>query len=222
MLRQVHDKIMEKKEHFAYVETLNAGKAIRESSSIDIPYTAKHYQYFGSVLDTDEGTLNNMEDHIMSIIQHEPIGVVGAVVAWNFPMLLSSWKLAPALAAGNTVVIQPSSSTPLSLIELAKIFQEVLPAGVVNIVTGKGSESGNAIFNHKGVDKLSFTGSTAVGYQVAEAGAKRLVPATLELGGKSANIILDDANLDLALEGSQLGILFNQGEVCSAGSINRP
>ncbi|EIN4283548.1 aldehyde dehydrogenase family protein [Staphylococcus pseudintermedius] len=218
MLRQVHDKIMEKKEHFAYVETLNAGKAIRESSSIDIPYTAKHYQYFGSVLDTDEGTLNNMEDHIMSIIQHEPIGVVGAVVAWNFPMLLSSWKLAPALAAGNTVVIQPSSSTPLSLIELAKIFQEVLPAGVVNIVTGKGSESGNAIFNHKGVDKLSFTGSTAVGYQVAEAGAKRLVPAMLELGGKSANIILDDANLDLALEGSQLGILFNQGEVCSAGS----
>lgn len=170
------------------------------------------------MLDTDEGTLNNMEDHIMSIIQHEPIGVVGAVVAWNFPMLLSSWKLAPALAAGNTVVIQPSSSTPLSLIELAKIFQEVLPAGVVNIVTGKGSESGNAIFNHKGVDKLSFTGSTAVGYQVAEAGAKRLVPATLELGGKSANIILDDANLDLALEGSQLGILFNQGEVCSAGS----
>src|SRR5699024_2788142 len=150
--------------------------------------------------------------------RHEPIGVVGAVVAWNFPMLLAAWKIAPAIAAGNTIVIQPSSSTPLSLLEAGKIFQEVLPQGVVNIVTGKGSESGNAIFNHEGVDKLSFTGSTDVGYQVADAGAKRIVPATLELGGKSANIILDDANLDLAVEGIQLGILFNQGEVCSAGS----
>ena len=148
----------------------------------------------------------------MSIIRHEPIGVVGAVVAWNFPMLLASWKIAPAIAAGNTIVIQPSSSTPLSLLEVAKIFQEILPKGVVNVVTGKGSESGNAIFNHEGVNKLSFTGSTNVGYQVAEAGAKRIVPATLELGGKSANIILDDANLDLAVEGIQLGILFNQGK----------
>ncbi|RIL80592.1 aldehyde dehydrogenase family protein, partial [Staphylococcus equorum] len=151
--------------------------------------------------------------HTLSLITHEPIGVVGAVVAWNFPSLLAAWKLGPALAAGNTVVIQPSSSTPVSLIETAKIFQEVLPPGVVNVVTGKGSESGNAIFNHEGVDKLSFTGSTDVGYQVAEAGAKRIVPATLELGGKSANIILDDANQEVALEGSQLGILFNQGEV---------
>ncbi len=218
MLRKINEKIVEKNDFFATVESLNTGKAYRESSALDIPLAARHYQYFASVADTDEGTLNNIDDHTMSLIQHEPIGVVGAVVAWNFPMLLASWKLGPALAAGNTVVIQPSSTTPLSLIELAKIFQEVLPAGVVNIVTGKGSESGNAIFNHEGVDKLSFTGSTDVGYQVAEAGAKRIVPATLELGGKSANIILDDANLDVALEGIQLGILFNQGEVCSAGS----
>lgn len=218
MLRKINEKIVEKNDFFATVESLNTGKAYRESSALDIPLAARHYLYFASVADTDEGTLNNIDDHTMSLIQHEPIGVVGAVVAWNFPMLLASWKLGPALAAGNTVVIQPSSTTPLSLIELAKIFQEVLPAGVVNIVTGKGSESGNAIFNHEGVDKLSFTGSTDVGYQVAEAGAKRIVPATLELGGKSANIILDDANLDVALEGIQLGILFNQGEVCSAGS----
>ena len=140
------------------------------------------------------------------------------MVAWNFPILLASWKLGPALAAGNTVVIQPSSSTPLSLIELAKIFQEVLPKGVVNVLTGKGSESGDAIFNHEGVDKLSFTGSTDVGYGVAKAGAERIVPTTLELGGKSANIIFDDANLEQVVEGVQLGILFNQGEVCSAGS----
>ncbi|MDY5060970.1 aldehyde dehydrogenase family protein [Staphylococcus simulans] len=218
LLREIGDKLLEQKDRFAVIETLNNGKPIRETSTIDIPLSARHYEYFASVIDTDEGSVNDMSEDIMSIVRHEPIGVVGAVVAWNFPMLLSAWKLAPALAAGNTVVIQPSSSTPVSLIELAKIFQEVLPNGVVNILTGKGSESGNAIFNHESVDKLSFTGSTEVGYQVADAAAKRLVPATLELGGKSANIILDDANLDVAVEGIQLGILFNQGEVCSAGS----
>lgn len=184
----------------------------------NLPFAARHFHYFASVIETEEGTVNDIDKDTMSIVRHEPIGVVGAVVAWNFPMLLAAWKIAPAIAAGNTIVIQPSSSTPLSLLEVAKIFQEVLPKGVVNILTGKGSESGNAIFNHDGVDKLSFTGSTDVGYQVAEAAAKHLVPATLELGGKSANIILDDANLDLAVEGIQLGILFNQGEVCSAGS----
>lgn len=200
------------------IETLNNGKPIRETTAIDIPFAARHFHYFASVIETEEGTVNDIDKDTMSIVRHEPIGVVGAVVAWNFPMLLAAWKIAPAIAAGNTIVIQPSSSTPLSLLEVAKIFQEVLPKGVVNILTGKGSESGNAIFNHDGVDKLSFTGSTDVGYQVAEAAAKHLVPATLELGGKSANIILDDANLDLAVEGIQLGILFNQGEVCSAGS----
>ena len=123
-----------------------------------------------------------------------------------------------SISRGNTVVIQPSSSTPLSLIEIAKIFQEVLPKGVVNVLTGKGSESGDAIFNHEGVDKLSFTGSTDVGYGVAKAGAERIVPTTLELGGKSANLVFDDANIDQVVEGVQLGILFNQGEVCSAGS----
>lgn len=218
ILRQISNKMMENKEKIATIETLNNGKPIRETSGIDIPYAARHFNYFASVIETHEGSVNDIDKDTMSIIRHEPIGVVGAVVAWNFPMLLASWKIAPAIAAGNTIVIQPSSSTPLSLLEVAKIFQEILPKGVVNVVTGKGSESGNAIFNHEGVNKLSFTGSTNVGYQVAEAGAKRIVPATLELGGKSANIILDDANLDLAVEGIQLGILFNQGEVCSAGS----
>lgn len=218
LLRQISNKMMENKEKIATIETLNNGKPIRETSGIDIPYAARHFNYFASVIETHEGSVNDIDKDTMSIIRHEPIGVVGAVVAWNFPMLLASWKIAPAIAAGNTIVIQPSSSTPLSLLEVAKIFQEILPKGVVNVVTGKGSESGNAIFNHEGVNKLSFTGSTNVGYQVAEAGAKRIIPATLELGGKSANIILDDANLDLAVEGIQLGILFNQGEVCSAGS----
>lgn len=218
MLRDICDKLMAQKDKIAMIETLNNGKPIRETTAIDIPFAARYFHYFASVIETEEGTVNDIDKDTMSIVRHEPIGVVGAVVAWNFPMLLAAWKIAPAIAAGNTIVIQPSSSTPLSLLEVAKIFQEVLPKGVVNILTGKGSESGNAIFNHDGVDKLSFTGSTDVGYQVAEAAAKHLVPATLELGGKSANIILDDANLDLAVEGIQLGILFNQGEVCSAGS----
>lgn len=217
-LLEISRRIHEKAEHFATVESLQNGKPYRETSTIDVPLAASHFKYFASVLTTDEGTVNQIDDNTMSLVVNEPIGVVGAVVAWNFPLLLASWKLAPALAAGNTVVIQPSSSTPLSLIELAKIFQEVLPKGVVNILTGKGSESGDAIFNHEGVNKLSFTGSTDVGYGVAKAGAERIVPTTLELGGKSANIIFDDANLDQVVEGAQLGILFNQGEVCSAGS----
>ena len=217
-LLEISRRILEKKEHFATVESLQNGKPYRETSTIDIPQTANQYKYFASVLTTDEGSVNQIDDNTMSLVVNEPVGVVGAVVAWNFPFLLSSWKLAPALAAGNTVVIQPSSSTPLSLIELAKVFQDVLPKGVVNVVTGKGSESGDAIFKHESVDKLSFTGSTDVGYGVAKAGAERIVPTTLELGGKSANIIFDDANLDQVVEGVQLGILFNQGEVCSAGS----
>lgn len=217
-LTQIADAIMAHKDEIAQIESLNTGKAIRESSMIDIPTAADHYRYFASVIRLDEGSVQDMDAKTMSIIRHEPIGVVGAVVAWNFPFLLAAWKLAPALAAGNTIVIQPSSSTPYSLLKLAEIIKDILPAGVVNILTGKGSESGNAIFNHKDVAKLSFTGSTEVGYTVAQAGAERLVPATLELGGKSANIIFSDANIEQAVEGVQLGILFNQGEVCSAGS----
>lgn len=217
-LLEISRKIHDNAERLATIESLQNGKPYRETSTIDVPMAANQFKYFASVLTTDEGSVNEIDHNTMSLVVNEPVGVVGAVVAWNFPILLASWKLGPALAAGNTVVIQPSSSTPLTLIELAKIFQEVLPKGVVNVLTGKGSESGDAIFNHEGVDKLSFTGSTDVGYGVAKAGAERIVPTTLELGGKSANIIFDDANIDQVIEGVQLGILFNQGEVCSAGS----
>lgn len=218
ILNKIADVIDEHRETLARIESMNAGKALRESLNIDIPMAADHFRYFAGVITADEGTSKDLAANTLSIIRHEPIGVVGAVVAWNFPMILASWKLAPALAAGNSVVIQPSSSTPLSLLYLAEILKDVLPKGVLNVLTGKGSESGDAIFNHEDVAKVSFTGSTEVGYGVADAAAKRLVPATLELGGKSANIIFDDANIDQAIEGAQLGILFNQGEVCSAGS----
>ncbi|ATD31076.1 aldehyde dehydrogenase family protein [Macrococcoides bohemicum] len=218
LLNKIADIMYENKDDLAMIESINSGKAIRESANIDIPMAADHFRYFAGVIMADEGTSKDLAENTLSIIRHEPIGVVGAVVAWNFPMLLASWKLAPALAAGNTVVIQPSSSTPLSLLHLAELIKDVLPKGVLNILSGKGSESGDAIFNHEDVAKVSFTGSTEVGYGVAKAAAERLVPATLELGGKSANIIFDDANIEQAIEGAQLGILFNQGEVCSAGS----
>ncbi|TDM50523.1 aldehyde dehydrogenase family protein [Macrococcoides goetzii] len=218
LLNKIADIMYENKDDLAMIESMNSGKAIRESANIDIPMAADHFRYFAGVILADEGTNKDLAENTLSIIRHEPIGVVGAVVAWNFPMLLAAWKLAPALAAGNAVVIQPSSSTPLSLLHLAELIKDVLPKGVLNVLSGKGSESGDAIFNHEDVAKVSFTGSTEVGYGVAKAAAERLVPATLELGGKSANIIFDDANIEQAIEGAQLGILFNQGEVCSAGS----
>uniref|UniRef100_UPI002738CF8F aldehyde dehydrogenase family protein n=1 Tax=Staphylococcus epidermidis TaxID=1282 RepID=UPI002738CF8F len=217
-LLEISRKIHENAERFATIESLQNGKPYRETSTIDVPMAANQFKYFASVLTTDEGSVNEIDHNTMSLVVHEPVGVVGAVVAWNFPILLASWKLGPALAAGNTVVIQPSSSTPLTLIELAKIFQDVLPKGVVNVLTGKGSESGDAIFNHEGVDKLSFTGSTDVGYGVAKAGAERIVPTTLELGGKNPNIIFDDADFELAVDQALNGGYFHAGQVCSAGS----
>jgi len=151
-------------------------------------------------------------------IRREPIGVCVGIVPWNFPVLMAFWKIAPALAAGNTVVIKPSSATSLSLLELAKLMSQVLPPGVVNVVTGRGSVSGNFLLEHPGLNKLGFTGSTEVGYTIADAAAKKLIPATLELGGKSANIFFPDAPWDKAIEGVEIGILFNQGQVCCAGS----
>ena len=170
------------------------------------------------VLLADTGEADMLPGNMMSLVLHEPIGVVGQIIPWNFPLLMGAWKIAPALAAGNTLVIKSSSTTPLSLFELGKLLNQVLPAGVVNIVSGRGARTGQAMLDHPGFDKLAFTGSTEVGYSVAEAAAKRLIPSTLELGGKSANIIFDDAQLDKAIEGAQIGILFNQGQVCCAGS----
>ncbi|MCB5953584.1 aldehyde dehydrogenase family protein [Enterococcus sp. CWB-B31] len=218
MLLKIADLIDENADRLAMVETLDNGKPIRETLSIDVPLSSDHFRYFAGVIRSEEGTLKEFDKDTLSLVIKEPIGVVGQIIPWNFPLLMGAWKLAPALAAGNTVVIHPSSATSLSLLELFKIFDQVLPKGVVNLITGKGSDSGNYMLEHEGFDKLAFTGSTEVGYTVAKAAAKRLIPATLELGGKSANIIFDDANWERALEGAQMGILFNQGQVCCAGS----
>lgn len=218
VLLRVADLIDANAGHLAMVETLDNGKPIRETTAIDVPLSSDHFRYFASAIRTEEGRAVMIDDTTMSIILREPIGVVGQIIPWNFPLLMAAWKIAPALAAGDCVVIKPSSETPLSVLELAKLLAQAVPPGVVNVITGKGSGAGNDMLTHPGFRKLAFTGSTKVGYTVAAAAAAKLIPATLELGGKSANIIFPDAPFEKALEGIQLGILFNQGQVCCAGS----
>lgn len=218
MLLKIADLIDENKELLAMVETLDNGKPLRETLNIDVALSSDHFRYFAGVIISEEGTSKLLDKNTLSINLKEPIGVVGQIIPWNFPLLMAAWKLAPALAAGNTVVIHPSSETSISLLEFGKILEKVLPAGVVNIITGKGSKSGNYMLQHDSFNKLAFTGSTEIGYKVAEEAAKKLIPATLELGGKSANIIFNDAPWERAIEGVQLGILLNQGQVCCAGS----
>ena len=218
ILNKIADIIDENKDLLATVETMDNGKPIRETKLVDIPLAATHFRYFAGCILADEGQATVLDEKFLSIILREPIGVVGQIIPWNFPFLMAAWKLAPALAAGDTVVLKPSSSTTLSLLVLMELIQDVIPKGVVNLITGKGSTTGEFLKNHPDLDKLAFTGSTAVGRDIALAAAEKLIPATLELGGKSANIILDDADMEKALEGAQIGILFNQGQVCCAGS----
>ena len=218
ILNKIADIIDTNKDLLATVETMDNGKPIRETTSVDIPLAATHFRYFAGCILADEGQATILDEKFLSIILKEPIGVVGQIIPWNFPFLMAAWKLAPALAAGDTVVLKPSSSTTLSLLVLMELIQNVIPKGVINLITGKGSTAGEFLKNHPDLDKLAFTGSTAVGRDIALAAAEKLIPATLELGGKSANIILDDADIEKALEGAQLGILFNQGQVCCAGS----
>lgn len=218
LLLEIADRIEAKADFFAEIESSDNGKPIRETTGADIPLAIDHFRYFAGVIRSEEDTVKMLSDQTMSMILREPIGVVAQIVPWNFPFLMAAWKIAPALAAGNTIVFSPSSSTSLSVLELAKILNDVLPKGVFNLVTGRGSKSGDYLQHHKGINKIAFTGSTEVGRQIGISAAENLIPSTLELGGKSANIFFEDMDMDLALEGVSLGILFNQGQVCSAGS----
>ena len=218
ILLKIADLIDANAERLAMVETIDNGKPIREAMSVDVPLASDHFRYFAGVIRADEGSAVMIDKDHMSIILSEPIGVVGQIVPWNFPFLMAAWKIAPALAAGCTVVIKPSSTTPLSTLEFAKLLRGVVPPGVVNVVTGRGPTTGEYMLKHQGFRKLAFTGSTEVGYDIARAAADKLILATLELGGKSANIYFPDCPWDKAIEGVQVGILFNQGQVCCAGS----
>ncbi len=202
--------IQERAREFAILETLDGGKPIRESRDFDVPTAANHFFYYAGWADKLEYAFPNRRT--------EPLGVAGQIIPWNFPLLMAAWKIAPALACGNTVVLKPAENTSLTALKLAEIIREAdLPPGVVNIITGAGA-TGAAIVNHADVNKIAFTGSTEVGKIIQRAIAGTDKKATLELGGKAANIIFDDAPLDQAVEGVINGIFFNQGHVCCAGS----
>ncbi len=218
ILNKIADIIDANKEHLAMVESLDNGKPIRETMAIDVPMSADHFRYFAGCIMAEEGSANILGKDTLSLILREPIGVVGQIVPWNFPFLMAAWKLAPVLASGCCTVFKPSSTTSLSVLELARLTKDVLPKGVFNVITGAGGKSGQYILDHPDFRKLAFTGSTEVGLSVARAAAEKLIPSTLELGGKSANIFFSDCKWDMAMDGLQLGILFNQGQVCCAGS----
>ena len=202
--------MQERAREFAVIETLDGGKPIRESRDFDVPAAANHFFYYAGWADKLEYAFPNRNA--------QPLGVAGQIIPWNFPLLMAAWKIAPALATGNTVVLKPAETTPLTALKLAEIIQEAdLPPGVVNIITGAG-DTGAALVNHPDINKIAFTGSTNVGKIIQRAIAGTGKRATLELGGKAANIIFDDAPIDQAVEGVINGIFFNQGHVCCAGS----
>ncbi len=202
--------MQERSRELAVLESIDNGKPIRESRDVDVPLAAAHFFYYAGWADKLGYALHGREPR--------PLGVAGQVIPWNFPLLMLAWKVAPALAAGNTVVLKPAETTPLSALLFAEICQQAdLPPGVVNIITGAG-ETGRALVEHDGVDKVAFTGSTEVGKQIARSVAGTRKKVTLELGGKAANVVFDDAPIDQAVEGIVDGIFFNQGHVCCAGS----
>jgi len=223
ILLKIADRIEANLEKLAYAETVDNGKAIRETLNADIPLTADHFRYFAGCLRSQEGSLSEIDHDTIAYHFHEPLGVVGQIIPWNFPILMAAWKLAPALAAGNCVVLKPAESTPISILVLMELIADLLPPGVVNVVNGYGREAGMPLATSRRIAKLAFTGSTATGKVIAQAAAANLIPATLELGGKSPNVFFedvaaaDDEFLDKAIEGLVL-FAFNQGEVCTCPS----
>ncbi|MBL8351433.1 MAG: aldehyde dehydrogenase [Burkholderiaceae bacterium] len=223
ILLKIADRIDANLELLAYAETVDNGKAIRETLNADIPLSADHFRYFAGCLRAQEGSLTEVDGNTIAYHFHEPLGVVGQIIPWNFPILMAAWKLAPALGAGNCVVLKPAESTPVSILVLTELIADLLPAGVLNIVNGYGKEAGMPLATSKRIAKIAFTGSTATGRVIAQAAAANLIPVTLELGGKSPNIFFediaaaDDAFFDKAVEGLVL-FAFNQGEVCTCPS----
>ncbi|MFD2597537.1 aldehyde dehydrogenase family protein [Sphingobacterium corticis] len=223
LLNKIADRLEENLEYLAAAETVDNGKAVRETLNADLPLAIDHFRYFAGVIRAEEGSATELDADTLSLIIHEPLGVVAQIIPWNFPILMAVWKLAPALAAGCTVVLKPAESTPTSILVLIEVIEDLLPAGVVNIVNGFGSELGRALVTHPKVSKAAFTGSTATGRLVMQYATENIIPVTLELGGKSPNVFFnsvmdhDDAYLDKAIEGAVLFAL-NQGEICTCPS----
>lgn len=223
MLIKIAQVMEDNLEYLAAVETIDNGKAVRETLAADLPLAIDHFRYFAGVIRAEEGSVSELDDTTVSLIVHEPIGVIAQIIPWNFPLLMAVWKLAPALAAGNCVVLKPAENTPISIMVLMELIGDIIPAGVVNVVNGFGSELGRALVTNPKVAKAAFTGSTATGRMVMQYATENIVPVTLELGGKSPNIFFpsvmdaDDEFLDKAIEGAVLYCL-NQGEVCTCPS----
>jgi acyl-CoA reductase-like NAD-dependent aldehyde dehydrogenase len=219
LVRRLADRLMERVEDVARLETLHNGKPISESRHIEIPAAAECFEYYAGWADKVMGETIPVKGNYLTYTLREPLGVVAAIVPWNFPLLLAAWKVAPALACGNTVILKPASQTPLTALALGEIAVEVgLPPGVLNVLTGPGSSVGQAIVDHPGIDKIAFTGDTSTGKSIMRSAADTLKKITLELGGKSPNIVLADADVDAAIRGATIGIFYGKGEVCAAGS----
>jgi acyl-CoA reductase-like NAD-dependent aldehyde dehydrogenase len=219
ILLKLADLIEANAEELARLESLDTGHPLKDSRSLDVPRTAACYRYFGGMADKFQGETIPVEPGFLNYTLREPVGVVGQVVPWNFPLMFTSWKMAPALAAGNCIVMKPAEITPLSSLKIAELMAEAgMPPGVVNILPGLGTVAGQAIAEHPRIAKVAFTGSTATGRRIVEASAGNLKKVQLELGGKGPNIVFDDANLVAAVNGSAWAIFHNQGQACIAGS----
>jgi aldehyde dehydrogenase (NAD+) len=220
LLYKLAAAIDSRKEELAALETLDNGKPYRDSIAADLPLTVKCYEYYAGWADKYHGKTIPIEGNFFCYTRHEPVGVVGQIIPWNFPLLMQAWKWGPALACGNTIVLKPAEQTPLTALKVAEIAQEVgFPDGVINVVPGYGPTAGAALSGHMDVDKIAFTGETSTGQLVMTAAAQsNLKRVSLELGGKSPNIVFADADLDAAIEGAYAGLFFNQGQCCCAGS----
>ena len=213
------ERLLERADEVSRLETLHNGKPIFESRNIEIPAAAECFQYYAGWADKIHGETIPVKGNFLTYTLREPVGVVAAIVPWNFPLLLTAWKAAPALACGNTVIIKPASQTPLTALALAEIAAEIgLPPGVLNVVTGPGAKVGQMLVDHPGIDKIAFTGDTSTGKGIMRGSSETLKRITLELGGKSPNIVFPDADLDAAIRGATTGIFYGKGEVCAAGS----
>lgn len=223
LLLKIADIMEANLEYLATVETIDNGKAIRETRLADLPLCIDHFRYFAGVIRSEEGTVSEHDEHTVSINLHEPLGVVGQIIPWNFPLLMATWKIAPALAAGNCVIVKPAEQTPTSIMILMELIQDVLPAGVLNVVSGFGPEAGKPLATSPRIQKVAFTGETTTGRLIMQYASENLIPVTMELGGKSPNIFFpsvadhDDEFFDKAIEGAVLFAL-NQGEVCTCPS----
>ncbi|WP_102691982.1 betaine-aldehyde dehydrogenase [Rummeliibacillus pycnus] len=219
LLMKVANILRENIDRLATIESTDNGLPINETKYIAIPSMIDVLEFYAGLANKIQGSTLSSPSNRFNYTLKEPLGVVGAIVPWNFPLMLTMWKLAPALAAGNTIVIKPSEHTPISILEMVKLFQEAgIPDGVINVVPGFGKDAGNALVSHPGIDKIAFTGSTKTGQLIMQTASKNITEVSLELGGKSPNIVFEDANIEHAVNGAMFGIFFAQGQVCASGT----